>query len=313
MAWRHGAGYFSWLLRGSSKLDIPLELELPVDHYRQLARLMKHRPRSYATAPRKSRPGSGKPAPGDDWGLTEQDLGGTGMLPDTLFLGVYSRHGLELALEESGLMDRLRARGFKALRVSFDLDDPMGHTLRIRAGEKEPQVVVEVKLRTNRQMQPGRTFLSVEWLLIQDVSSSFELSRPLLPGQRFPGLGLMRDIAAVLVVACERMDLDGLVFTPTHYHLATLAYPMAVCADPADQARLLGLRHAVRGLRLNEAARAVADGKVVMADTGEPAPWVPAPMVIPVAADLAEYFGSAEFESRVARARTGLRFRLTPD
>ena len=40
----------------------------------------------------------------------------------------------------------------------------------------------------------------MEWLLIQDVSSSFELSHPLLPGQRFPGLGLMRDIAAVLVV-----------------------------------------------------------------------------------------------------------------
>ena len=36
---------------------------------------------------------------------------------------------------------------------------------------------------------PGRALLSVEWLLIQDASSSFELSRPLLPGQEFPGPG----------------------------------------------------------------------------------------------------------------------------
>lgn len=310
MAWRHAAGYFSWLLRGSSKLDIPLELELPIDHYRKLARLMKHRRRAAnEKVPSKRRPA---PNPDDDWGLTEQDLGGTGMMPDTLFLGVYSRHGMELALEESGLMERLRQRGFKALRVSFDLGDPLGHTLRIQAGEKDPQVVVEMKLRTNRQMQPGRTLLSVEWLLIQDVSSRFELSRPLLPGQQFPGLGLMRDTAAVLVVACERMDLDGLVFIPTHFHLATLAHPLAVFADPVHQARLLALRHAVRGLRLNEAAQAVTGGLVIDEITGQPVRWVPAPMVIPVATDLIEYFSSAEFESKVGKARKDFRFRLTP-
>ncbi len=314
MAWRHAAGYFSWLLSGSGKLDIPLDLELPVDHYRKLARLMKHR-RRISEENRTSGP-PGRPGrildPNDDWGLTEQDLGGTGMMPDTLFLGVYSRHGMELALEESGLMERLRQRGFKALRVSFDLDDPMGHTLRIQAGETDPQVVVEMKLRVNRQMQPGRSLLSVEWLLIQDVSSSFELSRPLLPGQQFPGLGLMRDTAAVLVVACERMDLDGMVFIPTHFHLASLAHPMAIFADPIQQARLLALRRAVRGLRLNEAARAVTDGQVIDENTGEPVGWVPAPMVIPVAADLVEYFGSADFEKLVGEARKGFHFRLTP-
>ena len=37
----HGAALFSWLLKGDSRLDIPLELELPVDHYRRLARHMK--------------------------------------------------------------------------------------------------------------------------------------------------------------------------------------------------------------------------------------------------------------------------------
>jgi len=47
------------------------------------------------------------------------------MMPDTRFLGVFSRHGIEFVLEESGLLDRLRQQGFSALRVSMDLDDPM--------------------------------------------------------------------------------------------------------------------------------------------------------------------------------------------
>ena len=314
MAWRHGAGFFSWLLGGSSKLDIPLELELPVDHYRKLARLMKH-PELLFDGKSKSDPANGKeraPDPDNDWGLSNEDLGGAGMMPDTRFLGVFSRHGIELVLEEAGLMDRLRQQGFSALRVGMDLDDPMGHTLRIQAGEIDPQVVVEMKLRVNRKMEPGRAFLTVEWLLIQDVRTDFELSRPLLPGQKFPGLGLLRDTAAVLIVACERMDLDGLVFTPTHFHLARMVQPLASFADPIYQARLSALMHTVRNLRLNEAARAVESGKVIDGATGEPAQWIPAPMVIPVAQYLKDYHASREYESEVAAARQDYQFRLTP-
>ena len=311
MAWRHGAGFFSWLLSGTSKLDIPLELELPVDHYRKLSRLMKH-PQLLT----EDRPGDATnnppPDPDDDWGLNEQDLGGAGMIPDTRFLGIYSRHGIELALEESGLMERLRLRGFKALQVALDLDDPMGHTLAIRAGKVDPQTVMEMKLRVNRRLLPGNALLSVEWLLIQDTRTSFELSRPLLPGQEFPGLGLLRDTAAVLVVVCERRDLDGLVFTPTHFHLARLARPMGIFAEPAFQARMLALQHAVRSLRLDEAGQAVENGMVVDEKTGEPARWEPSPMIIPVAPVLREYFVSKEFEDKVDAVRRGIHFRLTP-
>jgi len=311
MAWRHGAGFFSWLLSGTSKLDIPLELELPVDHFRKLSRLMKH---PELLTEQESAPGSQgrKPDPDNDWGLNNQDLGGAGMIPDTRFLGVYSRHGIELALEGSGLLERLRLKGFRALQVLVDLEDPMGHTLTIRAGERDPQTVMEMKLRVNRRMLRDRSLLSVEWLLIQDTRSSFELSRPLLPGQEFPGLGLMRDTAAALVVVCERRDLDGLVFTPTHYHLARLAGPLGFFADPVLQARMLALQHAARNLRLGEAGRAVENGLIMDKKTGEPAGWVPSPMIIPVAQSLRDYFVSRDYESAVAAARRDFDFRLTP-
>lgn len=311
MAWRHGAAFFSWLISGTSKLDIPLELELPVDHYRKLSRLMKH-PLLLAGDNPAASAAAGPKNPDDDWGLNEQDLGGAGVIPDTRFLGTYSRHGIEMALEESGLMERLRLRGFSAMQVAIDLADPMGHTLAIRAGKVDPQTVMEMKLRVNRGLLPDLALLSVEWLLIQDTRTSFELSRPLLPGQKFPGLGLLRDTAAVLVVVCERRDLDGLMFTPTHFHLARLAQPMGIFAEPVHQARLLALLHAVRNLRLEEAAQAVENGQVVDEKTGEPARWVPAPMIIPVAPQLQEYFGSQDYQDKVETARREFHFRLTP-
>ena len=88
--------------------------------------------------------------------------------------------------------------------------------------------------------RPGQGLLSVEWLLIQDARSRFEIGRALLPGQKYPGLGLLRDTVAVLVILSERLDLDGLVFTPSHFHLAALSRPLAVNPDrPIDRKEML--------------------------------------------------------------------------
>ena len=78
------------------------------------------------------------------------------------------------------------------------------------------------------------------------------------------------------------------------------------------QARMLALQHAVRNLRLNEAALAVENGQVMDEKTGRPVRWVPSPMIIPVSESLKEYYGSRDFEEKVAEARRGFLFSLTP-
>ncbi len=311
-AWRHGAAFFSWLLTGDSRLNIPLEMELPVDHYRRLARLMKHPgllPREEAAARQE------KTAP-DDWGLTEADLGGAVAAGPAsgagLFLGIFSRHGLEMMLEETGLLERLRQRGFKQLALELGLDDPLGHTLRIVSGHRSPVVVMELKLRIVREAQTGgHDLLVVEWLLLQDARPDEKSAgRPLLPGQSHPGMGLLRDMAAVLIVATERLGLDGMAFTPSHYHLARLARPQGRFPDPADEARYLAIEKAVAGLPLREASSLVAAGRITDADSGAPVLWHPRQMIIPVAPALREELHGDDFRAAVTRAGRKLSFRL---
>lgn len=299
-AWRHGAALMSWLLTGRSDLDIPLEMELPVDHYRRLGRFMQ----------RPLLAGGGPEQDEHDWGLKEEEFSGAGPLREQLFLGVFSRHALEMTLEEIGLLDRLRERGFQRLAVSVDLDDPQGHTLRIATRDEPPVTVMELRLREDRALMPGRSLLMVEWLLIQDARGSFEISRPLLPGQEYPGLGLLRDTAAVLIVACENLELDGLAFTPSHFHLACLADPQARFLDPVLQARFLALREATAGLRVAEAAAAVRTGRIRDLDTGEAAAWTPGPMILPVSEDLKAHFTGSDYTARVEAARLEFHFRL---
>lgn len=308
-AWRHGAAFFSWLLTGNSVLDIPLEIELPVGHYRRLTRLMKSNP---VLMPDEN---TGKtPSPGtvaeDDWGLQEDEVGLTGQRNDTRFLGSFSRYGVELALENYGLMKRLRKLGFKELRLAMDLDDPAGHTLRIQTGGLDPLVVFETRLRIDRSSRPGTGLLSVEWLLIQDTRSRFEMNRPLLPGQKYPGLGLLRDTMAVMIILSERLDLDGLTFTPSQFHLASLARPMAVNPDPTAEGTFQAVMNLLKNVRLREAANLVETGKVICLREGVPFVWKPSALIIPVSSTLKAEFQSPKFTQQVETARDACHFKL---
>ncbi len=309
-AWRHGAAFFSWLLTGNSQLEIPLEMELPLDHYRRLARHMK----TPGLLPREQRADTNEE---DDWGLTEMDLGGatTGNPGGQgLFLGLYTHHGLEMILTETGLIPGLKKRGLDQLSVELDLADPMGHTLRILSGYRDPLVVIELKLRVARnEGLGGHDLLVVEWLLVQDARpASEESDRPLLPGQRHRGMGLLRDMAAVLIVATERLELAGLVFTPSHFHMARLARPQARFNNPDHEARYLAIEKAVKGMRLQEATAAVADGRLREKNSGQKVVWQPQQMTIPVAASLRTEFQGEAFRTAVRKAGDNLEFEVIP-
>ena len=315
-AWRHGAAFFSWLLTGNSNLEIPLEIELPVGHYRKLTKLMKNNPVLMPDEDIRDQgvgPGFRNLASEDDWGLSEEDVGPPGQNQDSLFLGIFSRYGVEMALEEYGLMERLRRRGFKELRVAVDLDDPLGHTLRVQTGGLKPLVVFETRLRIDRNTEARRGFLAVEWLLLQDARSSFEMGRPLLPGQQYPGLGLLRDTVAVLVVLCERLDLDGLIFTPSQFHLARLARPLAVNPDPVEEGRFKAVMGLLKDVRPHQAAAIVDKGGIIDGETGRPLSWQPLPLVIPVSSSLKNHFESEEFARRVRDASVACRFSRKPE
>ncbi|HVF61836.1 MAG TPA: hypothetical protein VNJ70_18670 [Thermoanaerobaculia bacterium] len=108
-------------------------------------------------------------------------------------------------------------------------------------------------------------------------------------------------MAALLILAGERLQLDGLVFVPSHYHLASQGKRWLRFVDPAEEGRFRALQEALHGVPLAEATHAVESGRVVEAD-GAPFVWRPAPMVLPLSAALRERVGGEEYEDRAAAA-----------
>ncbi len=281
-AWRYSARFLSDIQRGGRPIEPPSTEEITLKRYRYISRGFD--------ATELSGAGSA-----ENFGLTEEDIS----LPawagqkETRFLGFYTKHGLELVFERTGFLDRLRDLGFAHPTLALQLDDPGGQTLRIFGGPDRRELLVELRLRRDRRSLPGLELLSVEWLLLQNPRVGFDTAgRGRMPGQSHPGLGMLNDVAAMLQVACERLHLDGLVFVPSQFHVAAYGSGFLTFLDADARARFKALLHLFRATPLPAATRAVAEGRVIDARTGEVVKWRPSPMVLPVSEKLARRLSS---------------------
>lgn len=289
-AWRYTARFLSDPFCRRGPIEPPSTEEMTLKRYRYLASLMNPNELSGASTD-------------NDFGLTEEDL----MLPgwaaqkETRFLGYYTRHGIELVLERAGILGRLRDLGYSHPVIEFELDNPAGHTIRTYADPSREEVLMEMRLHKDRRTIPGRTLLSIEWLLLQNPRTSFGPSRRKLPGQKYPGLGMLNDVVALLAVACDRLHLDGLVCVPSEYHIAVQWHGRMHFLKREAQARFEALWNLLHDVPLAKATRAVAEGRVVDEATGEPFKWHPEPMIAPTSGELAESFEPHEVSEEQER------------
>ena len=260
--WRYSARFLAWLAGGGA-IEPPDDLELTLRRYR-----------------RTSLPREGSA----DWGLTQEDLFAVvpGAGPGTRVLGAFSRHAIEVSLEEVGILDLVRRRGYADPSVEIAFGSGTGELIRLYGDADKTLLLMELRVSRNRRIVPGMEVLYVEWLQLQDPRRGFSAVEPRLPGQTYPGLGLLREVVAWIVLLCERLKLDGLVSAPSQYYMAVQGRHHVRFLEGDVEARFAALHALLAGLPLAEAEAALAAGRVVDAESGEPIRWEPGITVFPV-------------------------------
>jgi acetoin utilization deacetylase AcuC-like enzyme len=291
-AWRYSARFFGWLLAGEA-LEPPSTEEIILERYRFFAALVPPAQLSGSTGE-------------NELGLSSEDLlpaGSAAAAPR--LLGFYTPQGVELALERYGFLGRLRGLGYESLSLELELDNPAGQTLSIYGDEAHEELLVELRLRREQHLMAGFSVLFVEWLLLQNPRGDFSPARPPLPGQKHPGLALLRDVVAIFMLICDRLRLDGIVFVPAHFHIAVQARSHAFFVAPEDQGRFQALLRDLVGSgsvgagSVGAISRALEHAGVEEVGSGEVASWRPAPMVIPVSPRLRAELGGTAYRARV--------------
>ena len=237
--------------------------------------------------------------------LLEQDLFNVniGKRGNELFLGYYSKQGLNLVFEKYGLFDVFKKKGFKSTILDIDTSDPYVHKLTVHNESQKPEnLLAEVVLKKEiitidmpfKTSLNGKQFevLAIEWMSMQNPKKSFSADRPQLPGQQYPGMGIASKAVELLIIISWRLKLSGLLNTPDHYHNAYLYSRIFFYLDPGFQARLKALRRDMVGHCLNEVAWALECGAVKDLNTNQPLKWTPGKQIVPLNTDIKKLFNS---------------------
>jgi hypothetical protein len=238
----------------------------------------------------------------------EQYLSGK-LRSNDLFLNYYSKQGLIDALSRYGTFERLRNKGFDPHLSLHGLDSGR-HILRVRDGVEGPLIIelvsrfVSLKVRNSfNRLAAGEVLelLAIEWLLLQNPRRQFDENKPRLPGQKFPGSGIGREIMTLLKIMTERLEREGMLAFPEHYHNGLLYDREFLYFSPEREGELKALERDLSGLTLGEASWAVEKRLVIEKQTGKPYRWRGEEMIWPASDRLKEYFNSGEYRETVDR------------
>lgn len=286
-AWRHDLRGLRWAI--SHREDEPPSTEdTTLLRYRWLSRSLDR-----AALRSESR---------DPLDFDEQDLlaGSEARVRSEVFLGFYSAHGIEVALERYGVLEHLRKLGYDPhleITMGSARGDGTGDTLRVWGSAGRTELLVELRLRRDRERVPGFELLSIEWMLLQDPRARWAFGRKPLPGQLHPGLGMFAEVLALLVVVCDRLGLDGIVVVPSHFHVAALWRQHLTFLDPDAEVRYRSICEATDGLGVADASRALAEGRVRTVG-GKAVRWTPSVLVHPISPRLRRWIDEQEAARR---------------
>jgi hypothetical protein len=292
-AWRYSARFYAWMLAGEEH-DPREDIDAIIRRFRRI----------------ESEADSGTQPRDSAWRLSDEELlPGLAGTADSRMLSEYTKVGFELQLERLGILNQVRAKGFAAPTVTLDTSE-LGHTIRLFGNTDRAELLMELRLRRDRVAVPGMEMLYVEWLLLQNPRADFTTNRSRLPGQEKPGLGLLREIVALLVLICEQVELDGIVFVPAHYYMAALGRRHLTFIHAADAAVFDAMQEAVSERGLADATYLIEQGAVVYKATNVPITWHAPPMVLPVSERLRQSLEGEVFEEEYFKLRSQLCYEL---
>jgi acetoin utilization deacetylase AcuC-like enzyme len=271
-AWRPTARLAAWILTGTV-VDPPDDLAVALHRASRpatsppAARATRAAPRSTPAAPRAT-----PAAPQDpfDWTFSAEDVEDFGIAstpsPQSL-IGPEHTSRIQAGLERFGILSQVRNRGYADPQVEVSSGSALGPVVRIWGAPDRMHLLMEVRFGRDQRTIPGTPLLRVEWLLLQDPRARFTPQRPPLPGQAYPGLGILADVVGWLVTLCEEEGLRGIVFRTAHFHVVALAERRLHFLTAEDRDRYQALRRRVEG---GSGVRAGTRARVIEAEGSWP-------------------------------------------
>jgi hypothetical protein len=230
----------------------------------------------------------------DDFGLYDKD----NRVSSNYFLNYYSPDLLKKLLKECGIVDMLSNRHkFKKLYVKIDINQYDQHSLIIYDESTGDVPIVLLRLR-EVYFDAVKDFVSdiklvnipmlmIDWITLQNPTQSFTDERKKMPGQEYPGLGMLRQFYKFMLKIAKDLAIEALLAVPEYFHLASIYSPIMNFYDPELQGKFesmlkdLHLKEKETGRRRSivECSKLIEEGKLFNYIKNEREYWHPSEMI----------------------------------
>jgi hypothetical protein len=259
-----------------------------------------------------------------DLALTEEELEKELMSDQgsNRLLERYSEKQVTDALKDYQVWDYLAEKGFKNPRLLIRSIDPFRQTVKIlddvSSAETEDHTLCELRVFDAHLKGPCPATteiieidaLVIDWLVFQNPRATFSPQRPRLPGQKFPGLGIMSESMRAILDLAKQTGKEAVINIPEYYHNAVL-YKRFCFFSPFVEGRFQALQEFLRELNLADASHAVTNGKIWNETKNEMFTWKPHEQMLGIAPKIKEYFDSETYKTPVKEAREKSKFTWT--
>ncbi len=247
-----------------------------------------------------------------DFQLSEADIVGVQPLPKALF-GVIEMAQFEQDLQDYGLLERLRARGYRHFRSDLE-NIERSQRVRLWATHIDhPDELRLMDMKAHFGQLEGFRVLGWDWVELQDPLARPSPYRPLLPGQQYPGLGMFRTLTRVMMSYMDKLDVDGLTAVPQYFHNAVLYSTHFQFLDPHLQGRFEAMCRDLLHDGLSPASWWVERGQVRSLPDQKVLTWQPDRIVRGLVSDLQARFQTADYQQKRQQALESVRFEVTHD
>jgi hypothetical protein len=245
-----------------------------------------------------------------------------------LFLGCYGEKEIRGAIRKYSIQETLEERGLGTYRIVMDASNPDSQELRIfpvldtdleRHRRAADQPLAEVILRESL-LAPSESimpeaepcpYLVIQWICLQNPLADFD-RKALLPGQKYPGLGVGSKVLEMLEALIDKLHLEGIINRPEFLHNALMYARVFRFVNPEAQGRLEALRAQLERMNLWQIAWA-ADRGYLLENGEKHFRWYQAEQVWGTCESLLRYFGSDAYRRIVRETREKVAYSLAPD
>ncbi len=242
-----------------------------------------------------------------------------------LFLGIYSEEDILNALSRYGIKEKLEEKGFHNLKILLKIEDPFHQEVLIFDTEEKPDNLLSHFIAREGIIKPKQELdlpdefknceyevIIIEWLCMQNPREKFSKLRPKLPGQRYPGLGVGREVLNLLIGLAKNLEKDGLMDFPEFFHNARLYSAEFRFYNPEKegifQAMLRDLEKDKHSL--SDISYAIFFDCLLQLENNSIFKWFKEEQILPTSEKARNYFKSNWYQSKKKKAKASHHFKI---